>query len=303
MQTTQHIPLSEAFTAFWEAMTKHAISPTATALYFAILQAARTEEYINTGPFFCPNGELIRICNISEPTLIRARQELAENGLIDFEAGKRKSASPKYFLLKSFNLKNLSHDTIVYNNNNNYNTVSTLKNLSKNDDLNLKDLSKEATDTTSTITNLKDTTWYCALTTPDYQRETQKTLYLSEADHEKYVLEYLSQKVFELGGIAKLEATKEKTTRMLADFRAWIPQSAERALTQTFREYLNIEFPNRSIDTAIASADDEAAAKQSNTNRIVNWQAWYRKYVRNQRQDKKTAPASPPIITTNKITI
>lgn len=107
---------------FWQTQDNVQFSPNEAYLYFYLLKECNTQGWEN--PFECPNRRILLSIGMSEPTLIDCRNRLQQKGLIDFQAGKRRSKSPVYYLnnlskdfskdfSKSFS-KNLSKDLSSY---------------------------------------------------------------------------------------------------------------------------------------------------------------------------------------------
>lgn len=277
----------------WDVARKRKLSPSAITLFFALVQISIDPDNnwdIVLGEKDCSNVILKEMTHLSTPTLIQARKELAEAGLLSFKAGVKNASSPTYHLL----LLSLSEAET---------TISILRSLSET----LRSLSgaetsgAEVSETETTVIEqsqndetetseaetskqqqqpLEETTWYCTLMTPDYERQTCTMFHLSVEEHERYARIYLLQKAAAVGGIAKMESIHERTIRIIADFQSWIPKSPERSLTAGFMDFLEKKYPNRDLKTAIEAANIDAIAAGKN---IVNWQAQYTKYAMNQR--------------------
>ena len=83
---------------FWQLRRKMRIGNTEADLYYFLLQESNLRNWEN--PFSCPNMLICVSIGITEKTLIRARNGLAEKGLIEYRPGRRKAASPVYTLLE-----------------------------------------------------------------------------------------------------------------------------------------------------------------------------------------------------------
>jgi len=76
---------------------RYRLSATSQALYYELVAIANEEGWPDT--FKCSNGELLSALMIAEKTLILARQELIQCGLITYKSGKSKKAFSDYSFL------------------------------------------------------------------------------------------------------------------------------------------------------------------------------------------------------------
>lgn len=95
-------------TQFWRLRRSKRITSKQTDLYFFLIQESNERDWEN--PFECPNVSIVARIDITEPTLINARNRLKQLGLIDFDNGKRNESSPVYTILY---LNNLSRNRVT----------------------------------------------------------------------------------------------------------------------------------------------------------------------------------------------
>jgi hypothetical protein len=76
----------ELINQFWRLNEEHSFTTAELAVYFYLLNTANKLAWKN--PFNQSNGYIINALNISEPTLIRVRNNLKNYGLIDFKSDK-----------------------------------------------------------------------------------------------------------------------------------------------------------------------------------------------------------------------
>ena len=73
----------ELINQFWRLNEEHSFTTSEVAVYFYLLNTANRLSWKN--PFNQSNGYIINALNISEPTLIRVRNNLKNYGLLDFK--------------------------------------------------------------------------------------------------------------------------------------------------------------------------------------------------------------------------
>lgn len=100
---------------FWKTRRSKRITNLQADLYFYLIQECNERDWEN--PFECANKIICGSINISEPSLIDARNRLQQLGLISFKSGKRNESSPVYFITDSesnltSNLNNLSRNRV-----------------------------------------------------------------------------------------------------------------------------------------------------------------------------------------------
>lgn len=96
---------------FWKLRRSKRITSLQADLYFYLIQECNERDWEN--PFECANKLICGSINISEPSLIDARNRLQQLGLISFKSGKRNECSPVYFIEDSeSNLNNLSRNQV-----------------------------------------------------------------------------------------------------------------------------------------------------------------------------------------------
>jgi len=85
---------------------RYRLSAASQALYYELVAIANEEGWPDT--FKCSNGELCHLLSISENSLIAARLELINSGLIHYRSGKSKRLFSEYGLLTTskFEVKN-----------------------------------------------------------------------------------------------------------------------------------------------------------------------------------------------------
>ncbi|MES2620217.1 MAG: hypothetical protein V4615_05125 [Bacteroidota bacterium] len=81
---------------FWKLRRSKRITSKQADLYFFLIQECNEQDWQN--PFECSNKLIIASIDITEPSLIDARNRLKQLGLLDFKAGRRNEASPIYTL-------------------------------------------------------------------------------------------------------------------------------------------------------------------------------------------------------------
>ena len=90
------ITLIDFFNQFWSFNSDKSFTPSEAYLYFYLLsiwnKSGRKDE------FNCNTSDIIRVLNITKPTLVDCRKRLQNKGLIKFKEGNRKSLSPCYKL-------------------------------------------------------------------------------------------------------------------------------------------------------------------------------------------------------------
>lgn len=80
---------------------RYRLSAASQALYYELVAIANEEGWPDT--FKCSNGELCNNLSMTDKTLISARQELIQSGLVTYKSNKNKRAFSEYSLLSCGN--------------------------------------------------------------------------------------------------------------------------------------------------------------------------------------------------------
>lgn len=81
---------------FWLCYDENSFTPQTGFLYFALLRISNSKGWKN--PFRQSNSHLASMAKISEPTLIKCRNQLQQAGLIEFQSGKTDRTLTTYCL-------------------------------------------------------------------------------------------------------------------------------------------------------------------------------------------------------------
>ena len=88
--------LYSLFNLYWQKAETCDFKPQDGMVFFSLVHWCNRLNWVN--PFSLPNKRATLLAGISEKTLRESRTRLQDNGLIRFEEGKRKAASPVYYL-------------------------------------------------------------------------------------------------------------------------------------------------------------------------------------------------------------
>lgn len=97
----------ELINNFWREFDEEAMSSNDALLYFFLLDYCNKNRWKN--PFLLSNKNLMLMLELSEKTIIGARDRLSKKGLINYEGGERNCKAPIYFIVgadyNNFNCK------------------------------------------------------------------------------------------------------------------------------------------------------------------------------------------------------